>query len=127
MKPTTYIYEIKRALTPDLLKREYLHMAVGGHPTAGHCYAAAEALWHLLGGPKSQPMRVREPDGMTHWWLEHRRTGEIADPTAEQYSFVGEDPPYAEGRSGGFLTREPSKRAAEIMRRVLQNLAVSLP
>lgn len=114
------IEQIRGALTPDLLKPEYRFMADAGNPTAGHCYHAAEALWHLLGGAESEwtPHVYREEDGVTHWWLRHRKTGEIADPTAEQYRLVGDEPPYARGKGCGFLTKQPSRRAGEIIRRV---------
>lgn len=116
----SYIARIKCALTSDLLKPAYKWMHDPANPTAGHCYHAAEALWHLLGGRDSpwKPMRVREADGMTHWWLQHRETSEIADPTADQYRRVGEEPPYAQGKGGGFMTAQPSKPAAEIIHRV---------
>lgn len=115
-----YIARIKRALTGDLLQSKYKWMHDPKNPTAGHCYHAAEALWHLLGGADTNwvPMRVREDDGMTHWWLRNRKTGVIADPTADQYRSIGEEPPYQAGRAGGFLTSAPSKRAAEIIRRL---------
>lgn len=116
----SYIEKVKRALTGDLLQSKYKWMHDPNNPTAGHCYHAAEALYHMLGGKKNGwvPMRVREPDGMTHWWLKNTKTEEIGDPTSDQYRLVGEEPPYADGRAGGFLTRQPSKRAAEIIRRV---------
>lgn len=120
MKPSTLIRKIKTVLTPDLLKPAYRFMASETNPTAGHCYHAAEALYHLLGGNLKGwvPHRVRESDGMTHWWLKNRETGKIADPTADQYRSLGEEPPYQLGRAGGFLTKRPSKRAHEIIRRV---------
>jgi hypothetical protein len=116
----SYIEQIKRALSGDLLKPEYKFMHDPANPTAGHCYHAAEALYHMMGGKIGTwvPMRVREDDGMTHWWLRNKNTGEIGDPTADQYTSVGLVPPYECGRAGGFLTAGPSKRAAEIIRRV---------
>ena len=88
------------------------------HCTTGHCYAASEALWHALGGMNSpwRPMVGRDNKG-THWWLENTETGERVDPTGEQYSSLGEEPPYAAGKRVGFLTKNPSKRAAQIMTR----------
>jgi len=122
LNPRTAIRRIKRVLTPDLLKPAYRFMASATNPTAGHCYHATEALFHILGGYESDwvPMRVREEDGMTHWWLRNRKTGKRADPTEDQYRLVGEEPPYEHGKGGGFLTRQPSKRAAEIIRRVMK-------
>lgn len=114
------IERIKKVLTPDLLKPGYRWMHDPENPTAGHCYIAAEALWHLLGGMTSRwrPMYAKEPDGMTHWWLVHQNTGVIADPTRDQYTFVGEEPPYHLGKRVGFLTKTPSRRASQIMERL---------
>jgi hypothetical protein len=86
------------------------------NPTAGHCYHAAEALWHLLGGREAGWTRtcIAGEDGITHWWLRHE-TGAIADPTADQYQ--DEPLPYERGlgKGCGFLTREPSKPARAIL------------
>jgi hypothetical protein len=90
-------------------------------PLEGHCYIAAEALWHILGKDEWKPMCASYIDetGMkaTHWWLVHRVTGEIADPTREQY--LPDSPPYHLGTGRGFLTQHPSKRARIVIRRCL--------
>jgi hypothetical protein len=117
MKEAILIKRIQKALTPDLLKEEYKNS--GGHYTYGHCYAASEALYHILGG-KEAGLRAcvgRGAEG-THWWVIDRK-GNILDPTAEQFTSIGQKPPYAKGRCTGFLTSYPSKRAAEIIRRVI--------
>lgn len=118
-KVTTLIERVKWALTPELLKPAYRFMHDPANPTAGHCYHAAEALWHLLGARPAGwfPQVYRESDGITHWWLRHDN-GSIADPTADQYTLLGETPPYARGKGCGFLTLQPSRRAAIVMRRV---------
>ena len=105
-----------RALTPDLLKGRWKEQT---NPLEGHCYVAAEALWHLLGPGDWTPVcaSYRDAGGRTtHWWLRHRRTGRIADPTAEQYA--PETPPYHLGRGSGFLTRKPSRRAQVVLDRI---------
>lgn len=125
-----YLRAVKQALTPDLLKPKYRAMWSLDNPHFGHCYHAAEALWHLLGGKASgyKPVRARDDDGITHWWLERknqpvkpgaRKCSGMLDPTVSQYSSVHKNPPYERGRGGGFLTKLPSRRAAEIIRRVL--------
>lgn len=110
---------VQAVLTPDLLREPYRSEYTPTNPTAGHCYIAAEALWHLLGGPASgyKPMTARDPDGGTHWWLQDAQ-GEPLDPTAAQYLTDGLQPPYHLGRGCGFLTRQPSKRAAIVIARV---------
>lgn len=119
MTPTAFIPKIVAALTPDLLKPKYRFMHDAQNPTAGHCYHAAEALWHLLGGKASGwlPQVHREDDGVTHWWLRHT-DGTIADPTAAQYQ--DDLLPYDRGlgKGCGFMTRNPSRPAKIIIERV---------
>lgn len=108
---------IQAVLSPDLLKPEWrLRVGPADHPTTGHCYAATEAAYHLWGRKNGYSPRVARIDAeTTHWWLE-RLDGDRLDVTAEQ--FDGQDLPYHLGRPTGFLTREPSKRAREILSRL---------
>ena len=82
-----------------------------GYPL-GQCYPASEAVYHLLGGKASGYTPVR---GGGHWWL-RRPDGTILDVTAEQYDPEGFD--YTIGKGGGFLTRQPSKRAMKILNQI---------
>lgn len=111
------IDSVRENLSDDLLKPQFR-----GQPfPVGHCYVAAEAIYHMLGGKESglKPVHLKMPDGVVHWWLE-TPDGEVIDPTHDQY----DDPiPYEEGRGGGFLTKEPSRRAQELMRRVQSKTA----
>jgi hypothetical protein len=106
------IERLQAAMTPDLLKPEWRG---GLTPTAGHCYAASEALFHALGkqeaGWKSLSMKVGEA---THWCLLHVESGVLLDPTWDQFGKIA---PYEQAKGTGFLTRAPSKRAQEMMRR----------
>jgi len=115
------ISEIQSVLSPDLLSPFWQDIVKKGdnHPTAGHCYAAAEALYHLIGGKRSHfiPQIARMNDEETHWWLQDKQ-GNILDPTAEQFYYKNETPPYENGRGTGFLTKIPSKRAQTIIDRV---------
>ena len=106
------ILRIQGVLTEDLLLPRYKG---SDNPLAGHCYAASEALYHLLGG-KSAGYTPASMDvgGVTHWWI-RGPGGEILDPTAAQFDFALD---YGKGRGRGFLTRQPSKRAATIINRV---------
>lgn len=107
------VERVRGALTPDLLKPAY---RTADRPnSSGHCYAASEACFHLLGGKTAgwTPQSIRH-EGVSHWFLKHR-SGKVLDPTGDQF----ETPvPYEKAVGKGFLTREPSKRAREIMRRV---------
>lgn len=121
------IAKVQRALSPDLLSGRW---KVQTHPLEGHCYIAAEALWHLLGPDEWRPFCASYKDEggkATHWWLEHRITGERADPTREQYE--PDEPPYHIGKPMRFLTKAPSKRARIVIDRVMnygaEHLAVT--
>lgn len=78
----------------------------------GNCYVTSEALYHLLGGKAAGwlPMRTRH-EGDSHWFLRHS-SGLILDATASQFR---ELPDYSRARGCGFLTRQPSRRAARLM------------
>ena len=112
--------KIKSNLTPDLLRPEYRRLNLN-NPMFGHCYIASEALFYLSGGKASglAIKRGRDDSNTSHWWLENKETGEILDPTVEQYDMFDLDPPYQVGVRTGFLTRTPSKRAITLMQRVL--------
>ena len=118
---------VQKALSPELLKGRW---RTEQGTLDGHCYVASEALWHLLDKTLWQPhYAVYEDAGgrATHWWLVHKDTLEIADPTKEQYdgyNFLDKNleagvPPYKIGKIGNFLTKEPSKRAKIVIDRVL--------
>lgn len=110
---TKAIKQVQRNLTPDLLRGRW---KIQTHPLEGHCYVAAEALWHLLGRVDWKPVfSAYEDEGgrATHWWLVHRTTGVIADPTKEQYE--PEQPPYHLGKGCGFQSQQPSKRAQKVL------------
>lgn len=111
---------IDGALSDDLLKPQFRRKKEEHNRFFGHCYAASEAYYHLRGGGGAglKPMRMRHA-GVPHWWIDDN--GRIVDITADQ--FVPLDCPpldYSKGVGCGFLTKKPSKRAAEIMRRVKQ-------
>lgn len=113
------IKKIQSVLSEDLLKSDWKKkISDKDHITKGHCYAATEALYYLLGGKDSGyiPQHGRTEEG-THWWLKNKN-GKILDPTAEQFYHIGMNPPYNKGIDGGFLTNYPSKRSQEIINRV---------
>lgn len=108
---------IHKNLSPDLLKGRW---EIQSNPLEGHCYIATEALYHLL--PNKNEYRSMcasysdEQGKCTHWWLVNKFDGSILDPTKEQY--LPEQPPYHLGKSIGFLTKFPSKRAQILIDRV---------
>lgn len=104
---------VRAVLSEDLLKPQYRHKT-RRTASAGHCYAASEALYHLLGGKAAglTPMQIRH-EGDSHWFL--RSPDGPLDPTADQFATPVS---YEQATGRGFLTREPSSRAAEILRRI---------
>jgi hypothetical protein len=108
---------VRASLTPDLLKPVF---AGGAEPLAGHCYVASEAYFHLVGGAAAgwTPVAVQH-EGGPHWWL-RGPGGRIVDLTAEQFRTPV---PYGLGRGKGFLTSQPSRRAAIVMGRARTLLA----
>lgn len=82
----------------------------------GNCYAASEALFHLLGGKEAgwKPM-VISMEPFNHWFIKHN-SGIIVDLTCSQFA---EKPDYTKARGCGFLTKQPSKKAQELMKRLV--------
>lgn len=106
-------------LDDSLLKPKYLK--ADKHPLFGHCYAASEAMFYLLGGKRScyRSKVLRLDKDNTHWYLVNLETGENLDLTAAQF----EEPlQYENGRGCGFLTSTPSSRANTILKRVNKKL-----
>lgn len=86
----------------------------------GNCYAASEALYHLLGGKAAgwKPMRMRW-EGDSHWFLFNVNTQQIVDPTVAQFKTT---PDYTKAIGCGFLTKKPSLRALTLIKRLLWDL-----
>lgn len=51
---------------------------------------------------------------------------EIYDPTAEQYYFISQKPPYENVKPYGLLTREPSKRCQILIAKILSKRQAGL-
>jgi hypothetical protein len=83
-------------------------------PFCGHCHHATVAMYNLLGG-KTGGYKIRkavDERAITHYWLESP-TGEIIDPTAEQYSDLNRPLPYDKAVSKGVSYRKTT--AAKII------------
>ena len=96
-------------------------------PYAGYCYVASEALYHLLwmmdvpGSTGYKPMYLRV-NGDSHWFLS-APDGRVVDPTADQFL---SPPDYRQAKGKGFLTKHPSRRAQELIRRVCETTSSSV-
>lgn len=114
----TLVERIQSVLSPNLLKMSWKDRA---HPMAGHCYHASEALYHLWGKHNGyEPAHVEVYMGKEWGWIGHwyliGHAGTVIDPTVEQ--FGRRRVSYVQGRRCGFLTKKPSKKAQEVMRRL---------
>lgn len=87
--------------------------------TAGFCYTASEAIYHLS-EDRMKPWCVRYGPlaHQTHWYLTVAETGKIVDVTASQFSDLDVYAMYEFGVGKGFLTKGPSKRARAVLDRI---------
>ena len=85
-----------------------------------NCYVASEAYYHIRGGKAAglKPVNAKV-NGVSHWWIEDN--GEVVDITAGQFA---EPVDYSQGRGKGFLTKGPSRRAKELIRKYYDSRAI---
>lgn len=127
-KPSTIIKAIRAQLGPHLLKYPYKERRPNGATKSwGCCYVATEALYHLWGkangySPMCVPFRIEGHAFGNHWFLEQRPSGFQVDITADQFDgvFWGDKPDYQSARPRGFMTKQPSKRAQQVINGVLK-------
>lgn len=110
-------------LTDELRQPQYRS---NPDPFAGHCFVATNALFHLIDGPKTgwdmKCIHKEHMEGLaddTHWFLQHKKTGHIIDPTADQFE---ETPPYEKAVSKGTSQTgedvgKPTQRAEKVIKR----------
>lgn len=115
--PQTISKLIQKNLTPDLLHKKFRNQK---NKYSGYCYVASEAFFHLNGGKiagfKPKQMNYK---GTSHWWIEDSNQ-KVWDLTAKQFT---DKVPYHLGKGRGFLTKNPSRRAYDLMVRVTISLA----
>ena len=71
------------------------------NPSRGKCYLASAALSDFLGGPKGGYHLAKATNHLgDHYWVVNEH-GSILDPTKEQFTILGERPPYRHGRKVG--------------------------
>ena len=115
------IFDLVRSeLNPKFVPPEY-HDVVNS-PYCGHCHHATIAMYNLLGG-KDSGYKVRKAIDelqIKHYWLESP-SGEIIDPTAEQYTSLGRPLPYRNPVTRG-VSHLKSRPAKEIIANVQRKL-----
>jgi hypothetical protein len=109
------------ALVVSLLSDELRWDRWRGHanPVAGQCYTASEVCRALL-GVAWEPHRVPH-ERSCHWFLKHRDTGDVLDPTVGQFIRL---PSYERARKARFGLR-PSAAAQVLLWRVLESLGAA--
>lgn len=115
------IYDLVRAeLRDDMVPEEYRGKV--NSPYCGHCHHATIAMYNLLDG-KNNGYKVRKAIdelGLKHYWLE-TASGEIIDPTVEQYTDLGRSTPYANRVAKGISYRK-TKAAITIIKNVKKKI-----
>jgi len=73
------------------------------NPSRGKCYVASIALLQFLGGKDAgySLKTAKDECGVPHYWVENI-SGDVLDPTAEQYTVLGIKPPYEQGDPIGY-------------------------
>lgn len=115
-----YFDAIRNLLTPDLLNDRFRDRPES--PFYGHCFHASIALYQLLGG-KVQGYAVwcaMDSTGVSHFWLTSS-SGEIIDPTAEQYTDFDIPLPYADGKRTGFRIPGTAHRLVQSVQQMVGN------
>ena len=124
--PLQLLHSVTAACGPEFIKKPYAaRRPPNAHPTWGNCYVACEALYHLWAkdhGFKPHWTTLFDCNcsadckGGTHWFLRNPKTGQVLDPTVEQ--FGGVIPDYRQGICCGFLTKRPSNRCKQMLARI---------
>lgn len=114
---------IRRNLTIDLLplKMRHRNMFGGSNNSYGHCHTAAGVLYKIFGYKNLHMYRALDHEGMYHWWAVDK-TGQIIDPTSEQYYLLGNHPPYGQGAKASMLGFSYRDRVNTLLRRVQSDL-----
>jgi hypothetical protein len=81
----------------------------------GLCYVASETMYHLTGGKEVWKPNQMEYNGVSHWFLIHKETGNVFDLTEEQFD---DAVPHNAARGRGFCTKNPSRRSSLLIEKV---------
>ena len=125
------LYDALTIMGPSYLKKEYRNLWTPECPVTGYCYVVSEAIYYIMKDkgtelfpyvmrvyPKSRVYTGHPNESIsgtiydTHWFLKNHY-GKILDYTCDQYDELLK---YGEGRQCGFLTKQPSKRGAELIK-----------
>lgn len=111
---------VRLELKPEMIPSEYKGIVDSEY--CGHCHHATIAMYVLLDG-KNKGYKVRKAIDelqIKHYWLESP-TGEILDPTREQYANLGRIAPYGNQVKIG-VSHQRSRHAKTIISNVQRKL-----
>lgn len=116
---------IVKNLTLDLLpKKMWKRNKEGGNNNKyGHCHTASGVIYKLFGPKNVHMYRAKDDEDLYHWWIVDKK-GKVIDLTAEQYTLLGKQPPYKNGKKAGILGFAYKKRVNILLERVKQVLDI---
>lgn len=117
------IASIRNNLTIDLLPKKMVERNIkgGSNGSFGHCHTASGVLYKIFGPKNLHMYRALDDEGIYHWWVVDKN-GKIIDPTSEQYTLLGRQPPYDKGEKAGMLGFDYKKRVLSLLERVFNDL-----
>jgi hypothetical protein len=117
---TVVMEKIANNLTPNMITKKYREENKS-NPMFGHCYHSSQALYYLMDTDVLEQMSAVDYHDCSHWWLRDKNTKQIFDITADQYYFVNQIPPYAEGKKKPWYgwKQRPHQRTLDLMVLVL--------
>jgi len=106
----------------DFIK-EWEHHHRFANPMCGACVPSTQAIFYAFDTDILVPYRGVDEDGMTHWWIQDKDTGDVIDATRKQYTDNGMYPPYEVGSSAVWYgwNGMPQKRTLRLLNRVLRD------
>ena len=117
---TVVMEKIANNLTPNMVTKKYREENKS-NPMFGHCYHSSQALYYLMDTDVLEQMSAIDYHDCSHWWLRDKNTKQIFDITADQYYFVNQIQPYAEGKKKPWYgwKQRPHQRTLDLMVLVL--------
>jgi len=111
---------IVQNLTPDLLPKKYQEENKT-NATFGHCHTASARVQRIFSTKELKLYRALDYREIWHWWaVDNDNT--IIDLTREQYTSIGQIPPYKKGEKSSMLGFAYRTRTLELFDRVNKEL-----
>ena len=107
-------------LKPEMVSKKYREENVT-NPMFGHCYHSSQALFYLMDTDVLEQRTAIDYHDEAHWWLVDNTTDNVYDITVDQYYYVGQTPPYVDGKKKPWYgwKQRPHQRTLDLMVLVL--------